>query len=84
MMCVIKSGYPQRIKRCNDLFAEPRLKEPRILRFVNDFTQLAEKLIELCNKPIAGNVSVSIMKIYLYIIIYFIIYLLLRATFLVK
>ncbi|KAJ8730029.1 hypothetical protein PYW07_017067 [Mythimna separata] len=55
MMSVIKSSYAQRIKRCADVFADPRLKEPRILKLISDFTQLAEKLIELCNKPIAGS-----------------------------
>ncbi|KAM3961050.1 LOW QUALITY PROTEIN: ATR serine/threonine kinase meiotic 41 [Aphomia sociella] len=59
MMCVIRSAYPQRIKRCADVFAEPRLKEPHMLKLVSDFTQLAEKLIELCNKPIAGSASTT-------------------------
>ncbi|XP_038211943.1 serine/threonine-protein kinase ATR [Zerene cesonia] len=59
MMCVIKSSYPQRIKRCADVFADPRLKEPHMLKLVCDFTQLAEKLIELCNKPIAGTGSTT-------------------------
>ncbi|CAH0701159.1 unnamed protein product [Spodoptera exigua] len=55
MMSVMKSSYAQRIKRCADVFADPRLKEPRLLKLISDFTQLAEKLIELCNKPIAGS-----------------------------
>ncbi|KAJ2945898.1 hypothetical protein O0L34_g4806 [Tuta absoluta] len=59
MMMVIKSSYPQRNKRCNDVFADPRLKEPHMLKLVCDFTQLAEKLIELCNKPIAGSGSTT-------------------------
>ncbi|XP_053607158.1 serine/threonine-protein kinase ATR [Plodia interpunctella] len=59
MMCVIKSSYPQRMKRCGDVFSEPRLKEPHMLKLVGDFTQLAEKLIELCNKPIAGSASTT-------------------------
>ncbi|CAH0579320.1 unnamed protein product [Chrysodeixis includens] len=59
MMCVIKSSYAQRIKRCNDVFADPRLKEPQILKLIDDFKQLAEKLIELCNKPIAGSSSTT-------------------------
>ncbi|VVC87145.1 unnamed protein product, partial [Leptidea sinapis] len=58
MMCVIKSGYPQRIKRCADVFADPRLKEPRVHKMIGDFRLLAEKLIELCNKPIAGSGSI--------------------------
>lgn len=58
MMSVIKSAYPQRIKRCTDVFADPHLKEPHMLKLVNDFTQLAEKMIELCNKPIVGHGSV--------------------------
>ncbi|XP_031765193.2 serine/threonine-protein kinase ATR isoform X2 [Galleria mellonella] len=57
MMCVIRSAYPQRIKRCADVFADPRLKEPHMLKLVSDFTQLAEKLIELCNKPIVSSAT---------------------------
>ena len=63
MMSVIKSGYAQRMKRCADVFADPRLKEPRMLKLIGDFTQLAEKLIELCNKPIAGSSTVSCNKV---------------------
>ncbi|CAH3911753.1 unnamed protein product [Pieris brassicae] len=59
MLCVVKSSYPQRIKRCADVFADPRLKEPHMLKLVSDFTQLAEKLIELCNKPIAESGSTT-------------------------
>ncbi|XP_028157289.1 serine/threonine-protein kinase ATR-like [Ostrinia furnacalis] len=59
MMCVIKSSYPQRMKRCADVFSDPRLKEPHMLKLVNDFTQLAEKLIELCNKPIVSSESTT-------------------------
>ncbi|PZC86486.1 hypothetical protein B5X24_HaOG209205 [Helicoverpa armigera] len=59
MMSVIKSSYPQRIKRCADVFTDPRLKEPSMLKLISDFTQLAEKLIELCNKPIAGSSSTT-------------------------
>ncbi|KPJ15649.1 Serine/threonine-protein kinase ATR [Papilio machaon] len=55
MMCVIKSSYPQRIKRCSDVFSDPRLKETHMLKLVADFNQFAERLIELCNKPISGN-----------------------------
>ncbi|XP_013168974.1 PREDICTED: serine/threonine-protein kinase ATR-like [Papilio xuthus] len=55
MMCVIKSSYPQRIKRCSDVFSDPRLKDTHMLKLVADFNQFAEKLIELCNKPIPGN-----------------------------
>ncbi|XP_045771949.1 serine/threonine-protein kinase ATR-like isoform X2 [Maniola jurtina] len=59
MMCVIKSSYPQRMKRCADVFSDSRLKEPQMLKLVCDFTQLAEKLIELCNKPIVGSGSTT-------------------------
>ncbi|KAL4704204.1 hypothetical protein ACJJTC_011830 [Scirpophaga incertulas] len=59
MMCVIKSSYPTRKNRCDQVFADPRLKEPHILKLVLDFTQLAEKLIELCNKPIITNGSTA-------------------------
>ncbi|XP_063533871.1 serine/threonine-protein kinase ATR [Cydia strobilella] len=59
MMSVIKSAYPQRIKRCSDVFTDSRLKEPHMLKLLTDFTQLAEKLIELCNKPIVGSGSTT-------------------------
>ncbi|XP_052740279.1 serine/threonine-protein kinase ATR isoform X2 [Bicyclus anynana] len=59
IMSVIKSSYPQRMRRCAEVFSDPRLKEPQMLKLVCDFTQLAEKLIELCNKPIAGSGSVT-------------------------
>ncbi|KAH9628521.1 hypothetical protein HF086_008041 [Spodoptera exigua] len=62
MMSVMKSSYAQRIKRCADVFADPRLKEPRLLKLISDFTQLAEKLIELCNKPIAGSSLTRLRK----------------------
>lgn len=59
MISVIKSSYAQRIMRCGDVFSDSRIKEPHLHKLVNDFTLLAEKLIELCNKPITGNSSVS-------------------------
>ncbi|XP_012551263.2 serine/threonine-protein kinase ATR [Bombyx mori] len=59
MMCVMKSGYPQRKKRCADVFSEPALRDGALVRLVGDFTLLAERLIELCNKPIAGNASTT-------------------------
>ncbi|XP_013143582.1 PREDICTED: serine/threonine-protein kinase ATR-like isoform X2 [Papilio polytes] len=55
MMCVIKSSYPQRVRRCADLLADTRLKEPHMIKLLADFNQFAEKLIELCNKPIPTN-----------------------------
>ncbi|XP_068631581.1 serine/threonine-protein kinase ATR-like [Battus philenor] len=57
MMCIIKSSYPQRIKRCTDVLADPKLKEPHMLKLVSDLTQLAEKFIELCNKPLPSNTA---------------------------
>ncbi|GBP59965.1 hypothetical protein EVAR_84465_1 [Eumeta japonica] len=59
MMCVIKSSYPQRVNRCNAVLDDHRLKIPNLVKLKNDFTQLAEKLIELCNKSVPNNVSMS-------------------------
>ncbi|KAG6454519.1 hypothetical protein O3G_MSEX008741 [Manduca sexta] len=59
MMSVMKSSYPQRIQRCSKALADPRLQQPAICKLIHHFTTLAEKLIELCNKPIAGNASTT-------------------------
>lgn len=59
MMCVIKSSYTQRVSRWNDIMKDPRLLEAKMFKFISDFKQLAEKLMELCNKPIGDNVHVT-------------------------
>lgn len=58
MLCVLKSSYPARVARCEQVLADARLKP--LGKLVRDFKQLAEKLIELCNKPIAGKVMVGL------------------------
>ncbi|OWR53666.1 putative esr1 protein [Danaus plexippus plexippus] len=57
MLCVLKSSYPARVARCEQVLADARLKP--LGKLVRDFKQLAEKLIELCNKPIAGKVMTA-------------------------
>lgn len=52
---VFKSSYPSRVKRCTEVFQDRRLADPKIQTLINDFNSLAEKLIELTNKPIPTN-----------------------------
>lgn len=55
MISVIKSSYELRSKRCREILSDPRLKTPVMVKFLNDFIQLAEKLIDLTNKEIGGS-----------------------------
>lgn len=48
-----------RSKRCAEILSDPRLKSSTLIRLVKDFTSLAEKLIELCNKEIPSDVSTA-------------------------
>ncbi|XP_018561740.1 serine/threonine-protein kinase ATR-like [Anoplophora glabripennis] len=57
IISVIKSSYTFRSKRCADILCDPRLKTNTMVRLVKDFTSLAEKLIELCNKEIPTDVN---------------------------
>lgn len=52
---MFQSSYPIRAKRCAEILSDVRLKS--ISPLVRDFTSLAEKLIELCNKEIPPDVT---------------------------
>lgn len=59
MMCVINSSYSQRMKRCREVLNDKRLNTPTMSKFIKDFKTLAEKLINICNKPIDEHASVT-------------------------
>lgn len=59
LMSIIKSSYAVRAKRCSEILSDSRLKTPDMSKLVSDFTNLAEKLIELCNKNIVENVTTT-------------------------
>lgn len=59
MISVIRSSYSIRSKRCAEILGDPRLREPAVVKFVMDFTKLAEKLIELCNKEIPETIHTT-------------------------
>ncbi|XP_060518372.1 serine/threonine-protein kinase ATR isoform X2 [Cylas formicarius] len=54
---VIKSSYPMRAKRCAEILNDSRLRTTAMLKLFKDFTSLAEKLIDLCNKEIPPDVN---------------------------
>ncbi|KAJ8944483.1 hypothetical protein NQ314_009467 [Rhamnusium bicolor] len=57
IISVIKSSYAVRSKRCSEILCDIRLKTNTMSKLVKDFTGFAEKLIELCNKEIPGDVN---------------------------
>lgn len=65
IISVIKSSYTVRSKRCAEILNDSRLKTPSMIKLVGDFTKLAEKLIELCNKEIPDNVQVTTVSVLL-------------------
>lgn len=59
-MSVYKSSYSVRVKRCQEILQDPRLKAVSgLMTLIQDFNRLAEKLIELCNKPISNGVTTT-------------------------
>ncbi|XP_044758902.1 serine/threonine-protein kinase atr [Coccinella septempunctata] len=56
---IMKSSYAMRVKRCSEIFNDPKLRSPPMIDLIKDFTALAEKLIELCNKDIPNDVSTT-------------------------
>ncbi|GJQ85421.1 hypothetical protein Trydic_g23851 [Trypoxylus dichotomus] len=65
MISVIKSGYSIRSKRCAEILGDSRLKNPTMVKLVTDFTKLAEKLIELCNKEIPETINTTNINTFL-------------------
>ncbi|RZC32904.1 serine/threonine-protein kinase ATR, partial [Asbolus verrucosus] len=59
MISVMKSSYAVRAKRCAEIFADKELKTATMTKLVRDFTNLAEKLIELCNKDLPSDVETA-------------------------
>ncbi|XP_044272747.1 serine/threonine-protein kinase ATR-like [Tribolium madens] len=59
IISVIKSSYKVRAKRCVEIFSDAKLKTATMQKLVVDFTNLAEKLIELCNKNVAQDVETT-------------------------
>ncbi|KAK5640945.1 hypothetical protein RI129_009492 [Pyrocoelia pectoralis] len=59
LISVIKSRCPVRSKRCSEILNDGRLKSPNMIKLIGDFTKLAEKLIELCNKDIPAQTRVA-------------------------
>lgn len=48
-----------RVKRCSEIFNDPKLRSPPMMDLIKDFTALAEKLIELCNKDLPNDISTA-------------------------
>lgn len=59
IISVVKSSYDVRAKRCAEIFTDARLRTQEMARLIRDFTGLAEKLMELCNKQIADDVNTA-------------------------
>lgn len=61
IISVMKSSYNVRAKRCAEIFADIKLKRsnPTLPKLIQDFTTLAEKLIELCNKQVNSDVTTT-------------------------
>ncbi|XP_023017943.2 serine/threonine-protein kinase atr isoform X2 [Leptinotarsa decemlineata] len=55
IISVVKSSYSVRSKRCAEMLCDPRLKTNTFSKLLKDFTSLAEKLIELCNKELPSD-----------------------------
>ncbi|XP_049291273.1 serine/threonine-protein kinase ATR [Anopheles funestus] len=55
MLSVYKSSYTNRVRRCVEIFNDRQLLQvENMQKLIKDFNELAERLIELTNKEIAG------------------------------
>ncbi|KAK7086762.1 hypothetical protein SK128_001248 [Halocaridina rubra] len=52
MIAVSKSSYPVRVKRCHEIFETAKRKNGNLHKFIADCTKLADKFLELSNKPV--------------------------------
>lgn len=60
IMSVFKSSYSVRMKRCQEVLQDERLRAVEGLpTLIHNFNRLAEKLIELCNKPISNGIQTT-------------------------
>ncbi|XP_026479798.1 serine/threonine-protein kinase ATR-like [Ctenocephalides felis] len=57
ILCVYKSSYVQRYKRCAEVLQDPRLNGTDTAKLINDFNILAEKMIDLTNKTIPNGLQ---------------------------
>lgn len=59
ILAVSKSSYAVRTKRCQEVLQDSRLKNSNVMKLIYDFNRIADKLIELCNKPLSEAIVKS-------------------------
>lgn len=59
ILAVSKSSYAVRTKRCQEVLQDTRLKNSNVMKLIYDFNRIADKLIELCNKPLSEAIVKS-------------------------
>ncbi|CAJ0949110.1 unnamed protein product [Ranitomeya imitator] len=64
MTAVSKSSYPMRVNRCKEILDKAIQMKPALGKFIGDATQLTDKLLELCNKPVDGNTGTLSMSVH--------------------
>lgn len=57
MISVMKSSYSVRAKRCREIIDMAAAKQPKLRSFFGDATNLADRLVELANKPVEDGVA---------------------------
>lgn len=63
MISVMKSSYSVRAKRCREIIDLAAASQPSLRTFFGDATNLADRLVELANKPVEdGIMTLSIDK----------------------
>ncbi|XP_077988664.1 serine/threonine-protein kinase ATR-like [Glandiceps talaboti] len=55
MMAVAKSTYAMRTKRCQDIFSRAMEMNGDLHRFIQDATKLQDRLLDVCNSPVATS-----------------------------
>ena len=58
MIAVLKSSYSVRAKRCREIIDVAAAQQPNLKAFFEDATNLADRLVELANKPVDDGVQV--------------------------
>ncbi|XP_032793021.2 serine/threonine-protein kinase ATR [Daphnia magna] len=58
MISVLKSSYSVRAKRCREIIDMVASNQPSVRKFFGDATNLADRLVELANKPVEDGVMV--------------------------
>ncbi|XP_050687762.1 serine/threonine-protein kinase ATR-like isoform X2 [Eriocheir sinensis] len=56
MVAVSKSSYHMRVARCSEIFEAAKIINPSLSKFIADATKLADKFLELSNKPVEKGV----------------------------